>query len=364
MKQMVSLLFSLFLSSYAFSQALPEFSETVYNYGKIREDKRPPSHEFRFVNKGPADLMIDTVIADCICLSLSWSEESIPAGEEGVVQVFLNPEGMSGNFQKTVEVRFRGLSNPGRLRLVGVVQAGISNPVAFYKKKIGGTRFRSNYLNMGTVANDTSVSKTFDVYNDSDTIITFFEQIGHAKHMDISIEPMALQPGETGKILVKYDASALGKLGQQSDMITIASDEKTREALKYLNIAANVVYAFPEMSDEEKKMAANIRFDKKDHAFGNLIEGEIVETSFTFTNTGKQDLEILQTSVSCGCTAGVADKEIYKPGESGKIDVRFDSSNRQGNQSKYITVYTNAALSPVVRLKITANVETNVPEAE
>lgn len=363
MKLLITLILALFVGQ-VFSQAVPEFEETLFNYGKIREDKRPSPHEFRFVNKGPAELLIDTVIADCICISLSWSEEAIPVGKEGVVQVFLNPEGMSGNFQKTLELRFEEMSNPVKLRIIGQVQAGISDPVAFYKKKIGGTRFRSNYLNMGTVANDTVISKSFDVYNDSDTIITFFEQIGHAKHMDIRIEPMALEPGQTAKIWVQYDASALGELGQQSDMITIASDEKTRDALKYLNIAANVVYAFPEMSEEEKKSAANIHFTKTDHAFGDLIEGEIVATEFSFTNTGKQDLKILQTSVSCGCTAGVADKEVYKPGESGKIEVSFDSRNREGNQSKYITVYTNAPLNPVVRLKITANIGKNVPEAE
>mgnify|MGYP001475851396 CR=1 FL=1 len=36
----------------------------------------------------------------------------------------------------------------------------------------------------------------------------------------------------------------------------------------------------------------NIEFDKTNHDFGEINDGEIVETTFQFTNSGKSDLII------------------------------------------------------------------------
>ena len=43
-------------------------------------------------------------------------------------------------------------------------------------------------------------------------------------------------------------------------------------------------------------------FDRTIHDFGTIQEGERVETLFTFTNTGKSDLVIVDARGSCGCT--------------------------------------------------------------
>lgn len=346
------------------AQSVPKFELLIYNFGNVQEDKGIVSHEFVFVNKGPNILEIDTVEPECGCTSSNWTKDSLEVGESGIIIVSFDPKGLSGNFQKEIIVKFKGLSNPSRLRVIGNVVPGISDPKAYYKKKIGGTRFRSNYFSLGSVENDTSIMRSYDVYNDSDTIITFLEQINYPSHMEVSIEPMSLKPGETGKINIFYDAKALDKLGFMSDLLTLATDEQNRNAMKYLNISANVLYAFPEMTEEEKENAANIKFTSTQHDFGTLIEGEIVETTFKFTNTGKEDLKILQTSVSCGCTAGLADKDIYKPGESGEIKVTFNSKRRKGYQNKFITVYSNAPSNPYLELKIRAEVKVSVPEGE
>ena len=43
-------------------------------------------------------------------------------------------------------------------------------------------------------------------------------------------------------------------------------------------------------------------FDKVMHDFGTITEGERVQTVFSFTNTGKSDLVIVDARGSCGCT--------------------------------------------------------------
>ena len=87
---------------------------------------------------------------------------------------------------------------------------------------------------------------------------------------------------------------------------------------------------------------AVMTFDKSEHDFGTINEGDVVETSFTFTNTGNSDLTILDAKGSCGCTVPEYPKNTpIATGESGEIKVKFDSSNKPGNQAKTVTLTTN-----------------------
>ena len=87
-----------------------------------------------------------------------------------------------------------------------------------------------------------------------------------------------------------------------------------------------------------------IEFDKNNHDFGEILEGDIAETEFVFTNVGESDLIISDASGSCGCTVPDYPKNTpIKPGESGKIVVKFDSNNRPGLQRKAVTLITNTA---------------------
>ena len=85
-------------------------------------------------------------------------------------------------------------------------------------------------------------------------------------------------------------------------------------------------------------------FDKTDHDFGTINEGEKVTTTFAFTNTGDADLIIVDARGSCGCTVPQYPKNTpLAPGATGEIVVSFDSSNKPGLQQKTVTLSTNTA---------------------
>ncbi len=87
-----------------------------------------------------------------------------------------------------------------------------------------------------------------------------------------------------------------------------------------------------------------IEFNKTSHDFGQINDGEIVETTFQFTNSGKSDLIISNASGSCGCTVPDYPRDVpIKPGESNTIKVKFDSSNKPGMQRKTVTLVTNTS---------------------
>ncbi len=87
--------------------------------------------------------------------------------------------------------------------------------------------------------------------------------------------------------------------------------------------------------------APEISFDKQEFDFGTVKEGEVVETTFVVTNTGKSDLVITHAQASCGCTVPEWTKDPIAPGETGNIKVSFNTSGRTNKQSKSVTLTTN-----------------------
>ena len=92
---------------------------------------------------------------------------------------------------------------------------------------------------------------------------------------------------------------------------------------------------------EIKKGTASISFDATEYDFGTVNEGDIVETAFKVTNSGTTDLVITNAQASCGCTVPVWPKAPIKPGESGEIKVKFNTSGKPNRQQKSITLTTN-----------------------
>ena len=89
---------------------------------------------------------------------------------------------------------------------------------------------------------------------------------------------------------------------------------------------------------------AEITFDRIFHDFGNVNEGEIVKTVFTFTNTSENDLYIVDARGSCGCTVPKYPKNVaIKPGETGEIEVNFDTTGRPNLQQKMVKVSANTS---------------------
>lgn len=86
-----------------------------------------------------------------------------------------------------------------------------------------------------------------------------------------------------------------------------------------------------------------MEFEKKEHDFGTINQGDKVVYTFNFKNTGEADLIISNAVGSCGCTVPEYPKEAVKPGESGKMKVSFDSAGKSGQQQKTITVTANTA---------------------
>lgn len=101
-------------------------------------------------------------------------------------------------------------------------------------------------------------------------------------------------------------------------------------------------------------------FEESTYDFGTITDGDVVEHTFKFTNTGEAPLIIQSASASCGCTVPSYPREPVAPGESGEILVKFNSANKPGIQNKTVSITANTDPT-ITRLTIKSNV---VPQGD
>ncbi len=99
-----------------------------------------------------------------------------------------------------------------------------------------------------------------------------------------------------------------------------------------------------------QEQVAKIKFKTDVIDYGTINKGADGVRVFEFTNTGNAPLIITKVKSSCGCTVPSWPKEPIMAGESGKIEVKYDT-NRVMPIRKTITVTSNAD-TPTVALKI------------
>lgn len=102
------------------------------------------------------------------------------------------------------------------------------------------------------------------------------------------------------------------------------------------------------VKEERKKIPADgkypvMTFTETEYDFGDINQGDKVEHTFEFKNTGESDLVITNARASCGCTVPEYTKEAIKPGENGTIKVTFNSAGKQGQTLKTVTISCNTA---------------------
>ena len=98
-----------------------------------------------------------------------------------------------------------------------------------------------------------------------------------------------------------------------------------------------------------------MRFEVETYDFGTIIEGNIAEYEFVFTNTGSAPVIISNVNASCGCTTPYFTKDPVMPKSKGSIKASYNSNGRPGVFHKTITVTSNAT-SPTKILAIKGNV--------
>ena len=104
----------------------------------------------------------------------------------------------------------------------------------------------------------------------------------------------------------------------------------------------------------QAQSTAKMEFKSEVIDYGEIQKGSDGIRIFEFTNSGDAPLVITRVSSSCGCTVPKKPEKPVQPGETGEIQVKYDT-NIVGPIRKTITVYSNADV-PAKSLKIKGRV--------
>ncbi len=130
---------------------------------------------------------------------------------------------------------------------------------------------------------------------------------------------------------------------------------------------ATLAFGVSAQEVEKKEVPTNgakIRFEQMEHQYGTIQKGGNGDCQFIFWNDGNEPLILQNVKASCGCTTPKYTQKPVMPGESGVIDVHYNTNN-VGGFSKTVTVTSNAVDNPRVVLRIKGNVKQDAaPQAK
>jgi len=128
-----------------------------------------------------------------------------------------------------------------------------------------------------------------------------------------------------------------------------------KKALGIIAVVILAVLVMPGAGIAQSTSKAEFKFESESHDFGKLKRGVPVTHHFEFTNVGSEPIIITEVRSSCGCSVPEFSKTPVKPGEKGKISVKFDAAAR-GPFTKHLTIRSNTK-TPVRTLVIRGEVE-------
>ena len=334
-----------------------QFQTNTYDFGEISEEGGPARYSFEFLNTGEVPVRILDVKASCGCTTPDWSKEEVKPGQKGYIVAEYNPANRPGQFHKTLTVTTNSEPNVSILNIKGVVKPKARTVDDDFPTQMGNLRMKYRGLNVGKITTEKPTVKKFEVYNQGDKPLQFNKKnIEAPAYVSVAFEPQTLPAKGRGNIVVTYDAAAKGELGWVTDNITFFTNEAEGDNRKVLTLSTTIEEYFPPMTEAELSKAPRLLLDRTAHEFGNVRQGNVVETHFTLTNNGKSDLIIRDTKANCGCTVSTPEKTTLLPGESTRMKVSFNSEGRRGTQYKTVTIFTNDPTAPTQTLSLKASV--------
>jgi hypothetical protein len=115
--------------------------------------------------------------------------------------------------------------------------------------------------------------------------------------------------------------------------------------------------AYAQQANAQKSSGPVITFEKSTHDFGDMVQGDKVEWTYKFTNTGNEPLLITSVNVQCGCTTPKGwPRDPVAPGAKGELTIAFNSAGKMGMQNKVVTLVSNATNADGNKVSFTTNV--------
>ncbi len=109
----------------------------------------------------------------------------------------------------------------------------------------------------------------------------------------------------------------------------------------YLLLLLVIIMSCGKYTDVSKLPKTIMTFKHPNRKYNPIVKGKVLEMSFQYTNEGDHPLVISEIQTSCNCTISDYTTRAIGKGQSGYINLHFDSFKNLGNVKQYVTIIAN-----------------------
>jgi hypothetical protein len=325
-----------------------QFSSTEYRFPTMRVTGAETACEFSFVNKSSDKIYITRANYSQKNIRVTWGKDTIGKKESGTITVIINPKNSVGSFACPIKISTleKGKAVEYTLTVTGEILEREKTKQEIYGMKEGNLRYISNYKVGYKLSPATELIDTFFFYNEWTETMTF-----SAGNLPPSLDLVYLTPKaaplEEGILVFRFKAGVKNDWGSIYEQFIMTTNDPDRPN-KTFYMTGDIYDDFSSWTPEQLKNAPKLKAIEEKYNFGTVVEETIVEHTFVITNVGKSTLYIRKTKTSCGCTAGLPEKNVLEPNESTIVKASFRTHRKTGNQSTPIYIISNDPENPKV----------------
>lgn len=310
------------------------FESTLWDFGTVNEGNGPVMHTFSFRNHGTSTIRLERVSVSCSCVKVYTGETSFAPGESGELSVSFNPEGLSGDQEKTVTVY------TGDSRIILDIRGKIVNQRVDdgYSINLGnGLRARTMDLNYGVIYPGDKFLRALMLWNDSDKGVEV-SAVGQSQAVKV-LGGGVIPAGEKAEIDVVYELpSSSVTYGTLTERFWL--NVNGTPVSRSVNISARCIEKTPRSASVKPRM----EISAKELEIRRFFWQSRASGSLELTNSGNGALKVLKVETEgvgeCSLSGGVT----VPAGKAVKISVTLTGT------SGMVRLFTNDPVRPYLEI--------------
>lgn len=298
------------------------FEELVHNFGTAPQQKIV-AHQFGFKNVGKASLVISEVRSSCICTATLLSKKELFPGEAGVIEIKFNTELRRGPRTESVQV----LSNDPYKPVVYLTLTGI----------IAGTLVVvPNYIYFGDVSSKESLIRKLEIFDPVPGKLKVKKVKTASPYLTAKI--LSKESKEKTRVLVTLHPGM--PLGPIEERVIISTSDAKNPQLEVL-VKGNI--------------QGYLQIFPKRFFFGFVEKGQTAVREITLTNTGSNELSILNLETTSPLIATEA--VTVEKGKKYLLKAIYTANADSGSTFRgTIKIHTNDVQQPLIEVPLYAAV--------
>ncbi|WP_439489546.1 DUF1573 domain-containing protein [Algoriphagus sp.] len=324
--------------------------------GTVLEEQGPQLAEFHFTHTQDSLFYIETVVTDCGCTTVDYTQDTLQVGESGTLRVSFDPSSGAGLFSRMIVVKGNLFGVQDTLYIEGNAIPRASDPGGTYRTRKGDLGFRLPKVNVGEVFTNKPKLKQVEVYNFGDKPF-YKDSLDYTgpEYIVVSQLTDSIMPNDRGLLQVLYDGSEKNDLGYFEDEVSLNWQDSTTYI--QLEVLADVFEYYAPFAKDNLNLVPQLVVEPKEIDLKTIKSTAVQVEHVVFSNRGKQVLEIKKVQGNCECLKLELPKTTLDPGESIQLKVVFDPKGRKGIDQRNIYVFSNDPVNPVQMFLLKSRVE-------